>query len=167
LEDIGKSVTFASRLKEKIKMANHKATKKDVRQVAKRREKNRYQGKTTRNLMRDLRANTDAAAAAETLPSVLSKIDKLAKKTLLEIETELNQKLMALNDSAQISLNLINFIKHINSMDPTDATGIMNYLKDSGLIADITYNRMILFLTHLEAIDARKYCHKDKSKFII
>jgi small subunit ribosomal protein S20 len=65
------------------RMANHKATKKDVRQVAKRREKNRYQGKTTRNMMRDLRATTDPTAAAETLPSVLSKIDKLAKKGVI------------------------------------------------------------------------------------
>ena len=36
-------------------MANHKATKKDVRQSAKRREKNRYDGKTTRNAIRDLK----------------------------------------------------------------------------------------------------------------
>ncbi len=30
-------------------MANHKATKKDARQSLKRRERNRYYGKTTRN----------------------------------------------------------------------------------------------------------------------
>ena len=92
LDNSGKSVTFASRLKEKIKMANHKATKKDVRQVAKRREKNRYQGKTTRNLMRDLRASTDATAAAETLPSVLSKIEKLAKKGVIHKNKAANLK---------------------------------------------------------------------------
>jgi small subunit ribosomal protein S20 len=34
-------------------------------------------------MMRDLRATTDPAAAAETLPSVLSKIDKLAKKGVI------------------------------------------------------------------------------------
>jgi small subunit ribosomal protein S20 len=60
-------------------MANHKATQKDVRQVEKRRERNRYQGKTTRNAMRDLRALTDASEAAKNLPDVLSKID-LPKK---------------------------------------------------------------------------------------
>lgn len=43
-------------------MANHKATKKDVRQAAKRRDRNRYYGKTTRNAIRDLRKLTDAAA---------------------------------------------------------------------------------------------------------
>lgn len=73
-------------------MANHKATKKDVRQVEKRREKNRYQGKTTRNAMRDLRATTDASAAAESLPSVLSKIDKLAKKGVIHKNKAANLK---------------------------------------------------------------------------
>lgn len=92
MEDIGNCITFASRSNEKIKMANHKATKKDVRQVAKRREKNRYQGKTTRNMMRDLRATTDATAATETLPSVLSKIDKLAKKGVIHKNKAANLK---------------------------------------------------------------------------
>jgi small subunit ribosomal protein S20 len=36
-------------------MANHKATKKDMRQAAKRRERNKYYGKTTRNAIRDLK----------------------------------------------------------------------------------------------------------------
>src|SRR4030095_10717127 len=36
-------------------MANHKATKKDVRQATKRRDRNRYYGKTTRNAVRELR----------------------------------------------------------------------------------------------------------------
>ena len=37
-------------------MANHAATKKDVRQSTKRNERNRYYGKTTRNAIRDIRA---------------------------------------------------------------------------------------------------------------
>ncbi|MEY2649016.1 MAG: hypothetical protein RLZZ45_6 [Bacteroidota bacterium] len=73
-------------------MANHKATKKDVRQVAKRREKNRYQGKTTRNAMRDLRALNDATQAQEALPEVLSKIDKLAKKGVIHKNKAANLK---------------------------------------------------------------------------
>jgi small subunit ribosomal protein S20 len=73
-------------------MANHKATKKDTRQVAKRREKNRYQGKTTRNAMRDLRATTDATEAKENLPAVLSKIDKLAKKGVIHKNKAANLK---------------------------------------------------------------------------
>lgn len=73
-------------------MANHKATKKDTRQVAKRMEKNRYQGKTTRNAMRDLRATTDATEAKENLPAVLSKIDKLAKKGVIHKNKAANLK---------------------------------------------------------------------------
>ncbi|MBD0367184.1 MAG: 30S ribosomal protein S20, partial [Flavisolibacter sp.] len=60
-------------------MANHKATKKDVRQSTKRREQNRYYGKTTRNAIRDLKAVEDKAAAGERVPEVISMIDKLAK----------------------------------------------------------------------------------------
>ncbi|MFT4205221.1 MAG: 30S ribosomal protein S20 [Chitinophagaceae bacterium] len=61
-------------------MANHKATKKDVRQAAKRREHNRYYGKTTRNAIRDLKAiANDEQAYAEKLPLTVSMIDKLAK----------------------------------------------------------------------------------------
>lgn len=73
-------------------MANHKATKKDVRQVAKRREQNRYVGKTTRNAMRNLRATTDSAAANESLPDVISKIDKLAKKGVIHKNKAANLK---------------------------------------------------------------------------
>ncbi|MCX6201232.1 MAG: 30S ribosomal protein S20, partial [Bacteroidetes bacterium] len=39
-------------------MANHSATKKDMRQAAKRRERNRYYGKTTRNAVRELKAGS-------------------------------------------------------------------------------------------------------------
>jgi small subunit ribosomal protein S20 len=42
--------------------------------------------------MRDLRATTDAAAATETLPSVLSKIDKLAKKGVIHKNKAANLK---------------------------------------------------------------------------
>ncbi len=61
-------------------MANHKATKKSVRQSARRNERNRYYGKTTRNAIRDIRAEDDAKEAAGQLSSVNSMIDKLAKR---------------------------------------------------------------------------------------
>lgn len=61
-------------------MANHAATKKDVRQSAKRNERNRYYGKTTRNAIRDIRAIDEKKAAAEQMPTVASMIDKLAKR---------------------------------------------------------------------------------------
>ncbi|MEX0635214.1 MAG: 30S ribosomal protein S20 [Ferruginibacter sp.] len=61
-------------------MANHSATKKDVRQSTKRNERNRYYGKTTRNAIRDIKAIDEQKAAAEKLPLVASMIDKLAKR---------------------------------------------------------------------------------------
>ena len=64
-------------------MANHKATKKDVRQAAKRRDRNRYYGKTTRNAIRTLLAGTDKAKSQEELKKVISMIDKLAKRNVI------------------------------------------------------------------------------------
>lgn len=64
-------------------MANHKATKKDARQALKRRERNRYYGKTTRNAIRKLLATEDIAAASQELPNVISMIDKLAKRNVI------------------------------------------------------------------------------------
>ncbi|MBA3829199.1 MAG: 30S ribosomal protein S20 [Taibaiella sp.] len=64
-------------------MANHKATRKDIRQSEKRRDRNRYYGKTTRNAIRDLLANTDKASVQEALPKVMSMIDKLARRNVI------------------------------------------------------------------------------------
>ena len=72
-------------------MANHKATKKDVRQAAKRRDRNRYNGKTTRNAIRDLKA-TEGAAYGEALPNVISMIDKLAKRNVIHKNKAANLK---------------------------------------------------------------------------
>lgn len=63
-------------------MANHKATRKDVRQSEKRRDRNRYYGKTTRNAIRALLAS-DKSAATEGLSKVISMIDKLAKRNVI------------------------------------------------------------------------------------
>lgn len=73
-------------------MANHKATKKDVRQATKRRERNKYYGKTTRNAIRDLRATGDQKAAGEQLPAVASMIDKLAKRGIIHKNKAANLK---------------------------------------------------------------------------
>jgi small subunit ribosomal protein S20 len=82
---------YLCRLKNKI-MANHKATKKDVRQAAKRRDRNRYYGKTTRNAIRDLKVVTDQSAFADKLPSVASMIDKLAKRGIIHKNKAANLK---------------------------------------------------------------------------
>ena len=72
-------------------MANHSATKKDVRQSAKRNERNRYYGKTTRNAIRDLKAS-DKTLATEQLPKVASMIDKLAKNGTIHKNKAANLK---------------------------------------------------------------------------
>lgn len=64
-------------------MANHKATKKDIRQSEKRRDRNRYYGKTTRNAIRKLLASADKATAIADMPKVMSMIDKLAKRNVI------------------------------------------------------------------------------------
>ena len=51
-------------------MANHKSAKKRIRQTEKRRELNRYFGKTTRNLIRDLRSTPSKKEAEELLDQV-------------------------------------------------------------------------------------------------
>jgi small subunit ribosomal protein S20 len=73
-------------------MANHKATKKDTRQAFKRRERNRYYGKTTRNAIRDLKEVTDEKAYGKDLPNVISMIDKLAKKGIIHKNKAANLK---------------------------------------------------------------------------
>ncbi len=73
-------------------MANHKATKKDVRQAAKRRERNRYYGKTTRNAIRDLKEVTEKSGFAERLPDVASMIDKLARRGIIHKNKAANLK---------------------------------------------------------------------------
>lgn len=73
-------------------MANHSATKKDVRQSTKRNERNRYYGKTTRNAIRDIRAIEENKAASDKLPEVSSMIDKLAKRGTIHKNKAANLK---------------------------------------------------------------------------
>ena len=73
-------------------MANHKATKKDVRQATKRRDRNRYYGKTTRNAIQKLRELKVQKEAGEKLPEVSSMIDKLAKKGIIHKNKAANLK---------------------------------------------------------------------------
>ena len=73
-------------------MANHAATKKDVRQSSKRRDRNRYYGKTTRNAIRDIKSLDEKTAASDKLPSVASMIDKLAKRGTIHKNKAANLK---------------------------------------------------------------------------
>ena len=76
----------------KIKMANHKSALKRVRSDEKKRDRNRYQHKTTRNAIRNMRASTDAKEAAAMLPKVSSMLDKLAKTNVIHKNKASNLK---------------------------------------------------------------------------
>ena len=73
-------------------MANHKSAQKRVRSDEKERDRNRYQHKTTRNAVRNLRASTDVKEATEMLPKVSSMLDKLAKKNIIHKNKAANLK---------------------------------------------------------------------------
>ena len=72
-------------------MANHSATKKDARQAAKRRERNKYYGKTTRNAIRDLK-ELKGKEMSDKFPDVASMIDKLAKRNVIHKNKAANLK---------------------------------------------------------------------------
>ena len=72
-------------------MANHSATKKDARQAEKRRERNKYYGKTTRNAIRDLK-EIKGKEMGEKFPEVASMIDRLAKKGVIHKNKAANLK---------------------------------------------------------------------------
>ena len=73
-------------------MANHSATKKDIRQATKRRDSNRYYGKTTRNAIRELKIVDDQKVYNEKLPNIMSQIDKLAKRGIIHKNKAANLK---------------------------------------------------------------------------
>ena len=73
-------------------MANHSATKKDIRQATKRRDSNRYYGKTTRNAIRELKTADDQKVYNEKLPNIISQIDKLAKRGIIHKNKAANLK---------------------------------------------------------------------------
>lgn len=64
-------------------MANTRNAKKADRQAKKRREHNRYFGKTTRNAVRDLRTVDTKEEAKKLLPDTVAMIDKLAKRNII------------------------------------------------------------------------------------
>jgi small subunit ribosomal protein S20 len=72
-------------------MANHSATKKDARQAAKRTERNKFYGKTTRNAIRDLKILKGAEMGTK-LPEVASMIDKLARRGVIHKNKAANLK---------------------------------------------------------------------------
>jgi small subunit ribosomal protein S20 len=73
-------------------MANHKSALKRIRTSEKKRVLNKYQHKTTRNAIKAIRMATDKTEASEKLSSVISMIDKLAKKNIIHSNKASNLK---------------------------------------------------------------------------
>lgn len=73
-------------------MANHKSAEKRIRANETKRVKNRYQHKTTRSAVKDLRETTSKTEAQAKLKEVSAKIDKLAKKNIIHWKKAANQK---------------------------------------------------------------------------
>ena len=73
-------------------MANHKSALKRIRRNEAVRLRNRYQHKTTRNAIRRLRTEEDKKAAETLLPSVVSMIDRLAKRNIIHTNKAANLK---------------------------------------------------------------------------
>jgi small subunit ribosomal protein S20 len=73
-------------------MANHKSQFKRIRQNEKRRLENRYWAKTMRNAIKKMRNLLDAGEAKLKMPSVVSLIDKVAKKGIIHKNKAANLK---------------------------------------------------------------------------
>ena len=73
-------------------MANHKSALKRIRSNEAKRLRNKYQHKTTRNAMRDLRSLEDKKEAEGKLSSVISMLDKLAKNNIIHKNKAANLK---------------------------------------------------------------------------
>ena len=73
-------------------MANHKSALKRIRSNNKKRLRNRFQHKTTRNAIRDFKALTKKKEAEKELPVIISMIDKLAKKNIIHNNKASNLK---------------------------------------------------------------------------
>ena len=73
-------------------MANHKSAVKRIRVNAVKRLRNRYQAKSTRTLLKNLRASKDKKEASALLQKAFSMLDKLAKKNVIHKNKASNQK---------------------------------------------------------------------------
>ena len=78
--------------KAKELLANHKSALKRIRSNEAKRLRNKYQHKTTRNAVRDLRSVEDKKDAESKLGNVISMLDKLAKNNIIHKNKAANLK---------------------------------------------------------------------------
>jgi small subunit ribosomal protein S20 len=81
-------------------MANHKSAEKRIRANDSKRVRNRYQAKTTRNLLKELRSSKDKAEVSKLVPEISAMLDRLAKKNVIH-----KNKAANLKSSIQMHLN--------------------------------------------------------------
>jgi small subunit ribosomal protein S20 len=73
-------------------MANHKSSIKRIRSNEAKRDRNRYQAKTTRNAVKALRNNEDQKEVSKEMPKIVGMVDKLAKKNIIHKNKAANIK---------------------------------------------------------------------------
>ncbi|MEO6904028.1 MAG: 30S ribosomal protein S20 [Bacteroidia bacterium] len=73
-------------------MANHKSSIKRIRSNDAKRLRNRYQAKTMRNAMKELKLDETKKTASEKLPKLIAMVDKLAKKNIIHKNKAANLK---------------------------------------------------------------------------
>ena len=73
-------------------MANHKSAIKRIRSNDAKRLRNRYQAKTMRNALKELKEDTSKKSASEKLPKIVAMVDKLAKKNIIHKNKAANLK---------------------------------------------------------------------------
>lgn len=73
-------------------MANHKSSKKRIRQTITKRAHNRLYHKTTRNAVKAIRSTSEKQAAEALLPKVTAMLDKLAKVGVIHKNKAANLK---------------------------------------------------------------------------
>ncbi len=73
-------------------MANHKSALKRIRRNEAVRVRNKYQHKTMRNALKKLRSTEDKKEAQTMFPTVVSMIDRLAKRNIIHANKAANLK---------------------------------------------------------------------------
>jgi small subunit ribosomal protein S20 len=73
-------------------MANHKSAIKRIRANEAKRDLNKYQHKTARNIVKTIRKSSDKVEASALLLTAISALDKLAKKNVIHKNKASNLK---------------------------------------------------------------------------
>ncbi|MGP8214792.1 MAG: 30S ribosomal protein S20 [Bacteroidia bacterium] len=84
-------------------MANHKSSIKRIRSNEAKRQRNRYQAKTVRTLIKDVRSIEKKDEVLKDLPKVLASIDKLAKKNVFHKNKAANLKSKLMKKANKLS----------------------------------------------------------------